>query len=76
MFANPPKMVYDDKGQLVEVILSAEEYISYLRSVTKDVDWETLPPHVQDAVDQLLINEVRSEKESALSLDAILAEEA
>jgi hypothetical protein len=72
MFTTPPKMVYDDTGQLVEVILSAREYLHYLHFLTKEADWETLPPHLQDAIDELLIGEVRDEKETAVPLEAIL----
>jgi hypothetical protein len=72
MFTTPPKMVYDDTGQLVEVILSAQEYLHFLHFLTKEADWETLPPHFQDAIDQLLIDEVRAEKETAVSLESIL----
>ena len=75
MLATPPKMVYDDKGHLVEVILSAKEYIHYLRTLAQDTDWEALPPHIQDTLDQLLIDEVRAEKGTAVPLESILADE-
>lgn len=74
MYATPPKMVYDDRGQLIEVILSAKDYFRYLRTLTEGDDWENLPPYIQDAVDQFLIAEVRSEKETAVSLESVLAE--
>jgi hypothetical protein len=69
---NPPKMVYDDAGRLIEVILSAEDFLAYLRAVASEHDWETLPNYLQDAIDRMLIDEVREEKESVLDLDAIL----
>ncbi|MCB8943428.1 MAG: hypothetical protein H6658_06710 [Ardenticatenaceae bacterium] len=72
MFTNPPKMVYDDAGQLVEVILSAEEYLHFLRFLGKEADWENLPAYLQDAIDQLLIDEIRQEKDTAVSLESIL----
>ena len=72
---HPPKLVYDDTGRLVEVILSAEDFIDYLRSLAAESDWETLPKHLQDAIDRMLIDEVRAEKETALDLEAILAGE-
>ena len=68
----PPKLVYDESGRLVEVILSAEDYIAYLRSLAAEEEWETLPEHLQDAVDRLLIDEVRYEKETALDLETVL----
>ena len=75
MFATPPKMVYDASGQLIEVILSAQEYLHYLHFLTKEADWETLPAHLQDAIDQMLIDEVRDEKDTAVSLESILGSE-
>ena len=74
MFTTPPKMVYDDTRQLVEVILSAQEYLHFLHFLTKEADWETLPPHLQDAIDQLLVDEVRVEKDTAVSLHPVLGE--
>ncbi len=59
IMANPPKLVYNDEGRLIEVILSAEDYLAYLRGVMAEEDWETLPPHLQDAIDLMLIDEVR-----------------
>jgi len=72
---HPPKMVYDQHGQLVEVILAAEDFRAYLRTVLAEADWETLPPHLQDAIDLLLVDEVRQEKEQARDFDEVLAEE-
>ena len=68
----PPKLVYDESGRLVEVILSAEDYMAYLRSLAAEEEWENLPEHLQDAVDRLLIDEVRFEKETALDLETVL----
>ena len=69
---HPPKFVYDESGRLVEVILSAEDYMAYLRSLAAEEEWENLPEHLQDAVDRLLIDEVRFEKETALDLETVL----
>lgn len=74
LIQHPFKMVYDEAGRLVEVIVSAEDFLAYLRSVQAENDWETLPGHVQDAIDRILIDEVRAEKETALDLDAVLAD--
>jgi hypothetical protein len=68
MIANYPKLVYSETGELVEVILAAQEYLDYLRLMSEAVDWELLPPHIQDAIDKLLINEVRAERETAVFL--------
>jgi hypothetical protein len=74
LIEHPPKMVYDGAGRLIEVILSAADFQAYLRSLLAEKDWETLPKHLQDAVDLLLIDEVRNEKKAARNLDAVLAE--
>ncbi|NIT59768.1 MAG: hypothetical protein GWN00_27165 [Aliifodinibius sp.] len=75
LIQHPLKMVYDDTGRLVEVILSAEDFLIYLRSIMAEADWETLPEHLQDAIDRMLIDEVRIEKETALDLDMVLADD-
>lgn len=67
-----PKMVYDAAGNLVEVILSADDFRAYLRTIA-DADWESLPRHLQDATDALLIEEVRTERQHALDLGTVLA---
>ncbi|MFQ5631314.1 MAG: hypothetical protein ACE5I1_21285 [bacterium] len=53
------KLVYDDSGRLIEVILSANDFLTYLRSLANETDWESLPDYLQDAVDRMLIDEVR-----------------
>lgn len=69
----PPKLVYDATGQLVEVIVSADDFRAFVRTLAKDADWEALPLHLQDAFDRLLIDEVRAEKPTALDLEGLLA---
>jgi hypothetical protein len=59
VITNPPKIVYDESGRLVEV------FREYLRTVAAAADWETLPEYLQDAIDLLLIDEVRHEKAAA-----------
>jgi len=44
------------------------DYLAYLRALAAETDWEILPSHLQDAIDQMLVDEVRSEKELALDL--------
>jgi hypothetical protein len=34
----PPKLVYDDAGQLVEVIFSTDDYLIYLADLPADPD--------------------------------------
>ena len=69
----PPKMVYDGRGKLVEVIVRADDYIAYLKALVAETDWDTLPEHLQDAIDRMLIDEVRSEKGDAVELEPVLA---
>ncbi|MFL7840068.1 MAG: hypothetical protein ACK2U0_13195 [Candidatus Promineifilaceae bacterium] len=73
LMLNPPKLVYDDEGRLIEVIFSAEDYLAYLRGVAAEEDWQSLPPHLQDAIDRMLIDEVRSAGEETIDLDTLLA---
>lgn len=67
MIQAPPKMVYDSGGDLVEVILSAEDFRTYLRTLNAEADWNVLPRYLQDAIDRLLIDEVRGEKPQSLA---------
>jgi hypothetical protein len=73
IMTNPPTLVYNDEGRLIEVILSAEDYLAYLRGVAADEDWESLPPHLQDAIDRMLIDEVRTADEDTFDLEVLLA---
>ncbi len=74
LITTPPKLVYNDSGQLVEVILTADDFRAYLRTLADEEDWESIPAHLQDAIDQMLIDEVRLEKDEAVSLDDILSQ--
>lgn len=73
LIQSPPKLVYDGRGKLIEVIVQADDYISYLRALDAEADWDSLPEHLQDAIDRMLIDEVRAEKSDAVELDAVLA---
>jgi hypothetical protein len=58
-------MVYDGTGSLIEVVLSADDFRAYLSSLAAEVDWETLPGFLQDAIDVMLIDEVRDQRKDA-----------
>ena len=73
VLTHPPKMTNDSNGQLIEVVLSADDFMTYLRSLTQDADWDTLPNYLQAAIDRVLIDEVRIEKDTARDLEDILA---
>lgn len=61
-FNIPPKMVQNDRGEIVEVILSYADYQTFLRFLVDNVDWELLPKYLQDAADHLLAEEARAEQ--------------
>lgn len=74
VFRIPPKMVYNDQGETVEVILSYADYKTFLHFLADYVDWELLPPYLQDAVDHLLAEEARLEQggEAPIPLTEVL----
>lgn len=61
-FAVPPKIVYDQQGEIVEVILSYQDYRTFLRALADYADWEGLPSYLQDAVDRMLADEAKEEQ--------------
>jgi hypothetical protein len=69
----PPKMVFNEHGQLVEVIMVVDDFREYMRVMVGDTPWEDLPEPWQDAIDQLLIEDVASERPAAVDLDDVLA---
>jgi hypothetical protein len=58
-FRVPPKIVHNDLGEKVEVILSYDDYITFLRFLADYVDWELLPGFLQDEVDSMLADEAK-----------------
>ena len=73
-FHIPPKMVHNDQGETVEVILSYDDYKTFLRFLADYVDWELLPSYLQDAVDHLLAEEARAEPGESIPLRKALRE--
>jgi hypothetical protein len=67
-FHIPPKMVHNDQGEIVEVILSYDDYKTFLRFLANYVDWELLPSYLQDAVHHLLAEEARAESGESIPL--------
>jgi hypothetical protein len=61
-FAAPPKIVYDQQGEVVEIILSYQDYKTFLRTLAAHADWEELPPYLQEAIDGMLIDEAKEEQ--------------
>jgi hypothetical protein len=57
----PPRMIYDESGEIVGTILAYADYRAFLRVLAKNADWETLPRYLQDAIDNLLADEAEAE---------------
>ena len=70
----PPRFVQSDQGDVVEVILSYEDYERFLRILAAHADWETLPPYLQDAIDRVLANDAKAEAGAPRSLRELLRE--
>lgn len=69
-----PRWVYDDSGEIVEVILDYRDYRTLLRKLAKETDWETLPRHLQDAIDAMLMEEAEAEGGEVRPLRKLLQE--
>jgi hypothetical protein len=72
--ARPPRFVSDATGRAVEVVLSYSEYQELLRLLARHADWETLPPHLQDAIDNVLADDALAEEGTPIPLRQSLAE--
>ena len=70
----PPRRVYDDSGVVTEVILDYRDYHVLLRKLAEETDWETLPRHLKDAVDAVLMEEAKLERRKARPLRELLRE--
>lgn len=70
----PPRLVSDEKGRVVEVILGYEDYRGLLRLLARHADWDTLPLSIQDAIDNFLADEALAEEGAAIPLRQALAE--
>ena len=70
----PPRTIHDENGVWTGVILSVPDFQTFLRLLIEHADWENLPAHLQDAVDNMLADEAEVEKEEYVSLDELLRE--
>ena len=68
------KWVYDDVGEVIEVILEYDDFKILLQKVARETDWETLPRHLQDVVDAMLMEEASGENSEILPLRDLLRE--
>ena len=69
-----PKWVYDDSGEIIEVILGYDDFKMLLQKVARETDWETLPLHLQDAVDAMLMDEANEENSETRPLRDLIRE--
>ena len=69
-----PHVVHDAQGQAVGVILPYADYQALLRLLASDADWESLPPYMQDAIDNMLADEALAERGAPRPLRELLAE--
>ncbi len=64
----PPRWIQNDKGRITDVILSIDD----LRVLAHSADWEQLPTHLQDAVDNLLADDALNEGSEKITLDEFM----
>lgn len=67
-----PRTIHDASGRLEGIILDYEEYRALLSLLAHHVDWEDLPEHLQDAIDNMLADEAESEDLEPIPLSSIL----
>ncbi len=67
-----PRKIFDESGNAVEVILDYEDYCVLLRKLAQETDWSTLPRHLQDLVDGMLMDESAAETGDAIPLTDIV----
>jgi hypothetical protein len=75
ILTNRPYLTYGINRQLNEVILSAENFRSYMRLLTRDANWSILPDYLHDAFDRVLIIEVQAKKATPCVFEGTLAVE-
>ena len=68
------KSRFPDSGEIIEVILGHDDFKTLLQKIARETDWETLPLHLQDAVDALLMEEANEENGEARPLRDLLRE--
>ncbi|MEW6245282.1 MAG: hypothetical protein AB1555_01065 [Nitrospirota bacterium] len=71
---SPPRYIQNERGEIVEVIVSVEDYRRFLRTLAAHTDWESLPSYLQDAIDRLLAEEARAEEGPSKPLRDVLSE--
>jgi len=73
--AYPPHTIQDERGEVVGIVLSQDDYRLFLRVLATHVDWEALPPYLQDAIDNMLADEALAEGGKPRPFRDLLAED-
>ena len=71
----PPRTIQDEHGEVVGVVLSRSDYRLFLRVLASHLDWEAMPPYLQDAVDNMLADEALADEGGPRPLRDLLAQE-
>jgi hypothetical protein len=71
----PPRTVQDEHGEVVGVVLSQSDYRLFLRVLASYADWDTLPPYLQDSIDNMLADEALAEGGKPHPLHELLTQE-
>ncbi len=69
-----PRTIRDAAGKLEGVILDYREYRVLLGLLAHYADWNELPEHLQDAIDNVLADEAEAEGEQPLALATVLSD--
>jgi hypothetical protein len=69
-----PRLIQNECGEIIGVILAYADYQRFLRLLVSHEDRESLPPHLQDAVDNMLADEALAEGGPSRPLRELLAE--
>lgn len=75
ILTNHPNLTYGFNGRVNEVILSAENFSTYMRLHPRDANWSTLPDYLNHVFDRVLTNEVQAKKDTPCVFEGTLAAE-
>jgi len=68
-----PRTVRDPNGNLESIILDYREYRALLYLLARYADWNELPQHLQDAIDNALADDAEEEDAQPIPLSTALA---
>ncbi len=72
---NYPLTIRDEADEQIGVALPISYYREMLRLIAQHTDWEALPSYLQDAIDNMLVDEAEVEDGEFISLEALLADD-